>query len=444
MTTTASTTASTTAAGGATQGTRLPDDPALPAVVHLVGPDAEPILAAVVESAGGRLLDARANHVQYRPGSDAVVRFEASVAWGDQPPQRETLLAATTRDGVHPGTVVVTAAVDGVDLAIGVWRWPFDPVLTDLTTMVTPALAADALGDLVTGALDLRVVAYRPTERAVVRVVDSTGVVLYVKVLPPAQVAPLVERHTALIDAGLPVPEVVASGDGWLAMTELAGTTLRDLIKGAPGTWPTADAFAGLLTTLRDVALPARAAASRVDDAFGHAAMLRLVAPEIAPMLDRVTTALDPARERSAARRATVHGDMHEAQVIVDGGQVIGLLDIDDVGVGDPLDDMATLIAHTLFRAIVADDDALARRLTGYVDELFESFAAETERRGHDRRELQLVVAAVLLGLATGPYRVQRAGWRDELSAVVAQAEALATDERSLRTASSRSHDRPR
>lgn len=407
--------------------TTLPDDPALPAVVYLVGPEAEPVLSAVVASAGGRLLDARANHVQYRPGNDAVVRFEATVAWGEQPARRETLLAATTLDGAHPGTVPVTASVGGIDLAIGVWRWPFDPVLTDLTAMVTPSLASSALSALVTGPLDLRVVAYRPTERAVVRVTDANGKVLYVKVLPPAQITAVVERHGALRRAGVPVPEVVDFGHGWLAMTELAGTTLRDLIKGAPGPWPAAAAFAELLATLREVELPARTAPSRVVDAFGHAAMLQLVAPELAPTLDRVTTALEPARERSAARRATVHGDLHEAQVVVEGGRIVGVLDIDEAGIGDPLDDMATLVAHTWFRAVVAEGDRLAGHLSGYAGALFEMFTAETERLGFERRELQLAVAAVLVGLATGPYRVQRAGWHHELAAVVALADELAT-----------------
>lgn len=404
----------------------LPHDPALPAVVHLTGPAAEPVLAAAVEAAGGRLLHARANHVQYRPGDDAVVRFDASVSWSGAPAQRETLLAATTRNGALVGTVPVTATVDDHDLAIGVWRWPFDPLLPALTTMVTAQLAADALRDIVAGPVDLQVVAYRPTERAVVRVTDGAGCVHYVKVLPPGEVAPLVERHVRLAAAGLPVPEVVAVGEGWLAMTELRGTTLRDLVKGVPGSWPLPARFSGLLSTLRSVELPARRSNGRVADAFGHAAMLQAVAPSTRPALDRITAALEPARERAAVRLGTVHGDLHEAQVIVADGQLIGLLDIDDAGTGDHLDDMATLVAHTWFRAIVADDDAAATRLARYADALTDAFRTDVVALGDDPADLDHVIAAVLVGLATGPYRVQRPAWQREVASTIALADELA------------------
>jgi aminoglycoside phosphotransferase len=419
----------------------LSEDAALPAVAHLVGEEASRVLQAVLQAADGRLLRARASHVQYRPGSDAVVRFDATVAWSGGPARRETLLAATSPAGAPVGTVPVTATVDGRNLEIGVWRWPFDPVLGALTTMVTPTLAAGELGVAAVGPLDLSVVAYRPTERAVVRVTDARGTVLYVKVLPPTEVPAVVERHHRLAVGGLPVPEIVASGPGWLAMTELAGPTLRDLVKGdADGTWPTPDRLVDLLGRLRDVELPDHAARSRTDDAVGHAAMLQRVAPELAPSIERVMGALATGRRGPNPTRATVHGDLHEAQLVVSGGRIVGVLDVDDAGQGDPLDDMATLVAHTRFRAVVADSLAGSERLTRYADELVTAFAADAEQLGNDPRDLRLAIAAALVGLATGPFRVQRPHWRHEVAAVLACAEASCTAtgrERSLSSTSS-------
>lgn len=403
----------------------LPDDPALPATVHLAGAGATPILAAAVESAGGRLITANANHIQYRPGADAVVRFDASVSWSDGPAQRETLVAATGLDGAPAGTLPVSARVGGRDLSVGVWRWPFDPVLGALTSMVTPPSAAAMLGSVVDGPVELRVVAYRPTERAVIRVVDRHGAALYVKVLPAESVAALVERHRLLRAGGIPVPEVVAAGEGWMAMTELAGPTLRDLMKGTAGAWPAADEFGRLFEALRAVELPERTASTRTADGLGHAAMLATIAPELQPALDRITTVLRPAAERSTARAGTVHGDLHEAQVVVADGSITGLLDVDDAGRGDPLDDLATLIAHTRFRAIVADDAGRGIRLGGYAEALTTAFSRQPGRVDAERGELELVVAAVMLGLATGPFRVQRPGWHEEVRSIVALAEQL-------------------
>jgi aminoglycoside phosphotransferase len=405
--------------------TTLPDDPALPAVAHLVGDEATRMLDVVVTAADGQLLHSRPSHVQYRPGADAVVRFEAWVAWSDGTVRRETLLAATSSAGAPAGTVPVAANVQGRDVEIGVWRWPFDPVLTALRSIVTPSLAASALGGHVVRPVDLRVVAYRPTERAVVRTVDADGTVLYVKVLPPPLVGALVERHDRLRAGGLPVPEIVGAGDGWVAMTELPGPTWRDLIKGADGEWPSPDDLAALLRRLRGVDVPGHAARSRTVDAAGHATLLRRVHPEFAPAIDRLTALLAP-RDDPPTDLATVHGDLHEAQLVVSDGQLVGLLDVDDAGRGDPLDDMATLVAHTMFRAVVANSTTDAARLTRYADRLETVFAVESDRLGRSNGELRRAIAAVLVGLATGPFRVQRVHWRDEVAAVLACAERTA------------------
>jgi len=428
----------------------LPDDDALPAAVHLAGPRAEPLLRAAIDFVGGRLHSSRPIHIQYRPGSDVVVRFDSLVSWRGADPVRETLMAATSRDGAPAGTVPVVAEADGRQLAVGVWRWPFDPFMPALAAMVTPREAAARLGELVHGPLELAVVAYRPTERAVVRVIDANGTVLYVKVLPPARVASLVERHRRLRAAGVPAPLIVAADEheGWLAMAELAGDTVRERIKSdAPG-WPDADAYLSLLRDLRSTGIADRRVATRTTDAVGHAAMLAAVAPDLQSRLDAQVDAIEPAIERADARRTAVHGDLHEAQLVVDGTRIVGLLDVDDAGCGDPLDDLATVLAHLRFRAAV--DDRLRTRIGAYADELATAFSREAQALGCDAGELHIVTAAVLVGLATGPFRIQRPHWRRDVDRVLAAAEyeircaCDPPDERSLSARSSGRHRSPR
>ncbi len=397
--------------------TPLPDDDELPAAAHLAGPDAEPVLRTALDAVGGRLDTARAVHIQYRPGSDVVVRFDATVSWHGAPPSRETLMASTSRQGAPAGTLPVLATVDDRELGVGVWRWPFDPVMPALEHMATPDRAAARLDGVVEGPLELTVVAYRPMERAVIRVCDRTGVVVYVKVLPPSQVGPLVKRHERLLAAGLPVPPILAADEheGWMAMAELSGETLRHHIKLERPPWPAPSAYGDLLERLRSVKLDGPRRTTRTSDALGHAAMIAVVAPDLAGRIDDVAHALTPAAARSELRSATVHGDLHEAQLIVDGHQIVGLLDIDDAGVGDPLDDYATVLAHLRFRETTADTARGRSQLARYADLLDRDFADDVAALGVDPTELRTVTAGVLVGLATGPYRIQHPEWRRDM-----------------------------
>ena len=385
------------------------EDALLPAAAHLTGSSAQDVLAAAVAAAGDELLSCRPSHVQYRPQSDLVVRYRCDVRRAGAATQ-DTLLAATTVHGPLPGTVPIQAETpDGTTLSVGVWRWPFDPILTDLATMVTPHLAERHLAPLVGGRPQLEVVAYRPTERAVVRVAGPDREV-YVKVIPPTTTTALTERHAVLAAAGVPVPRVVAVGAGWIAMEALVGTTLRDRLKGARGPLPAPDGFRDVMTALAAVDVPgATPVRSRLDDAPHHAAMLATVLPDEQHRIDDIVARLhagvgdghDDDHQRPVA---TVHGDLHEAQLVVDDERVIGLLDIDDVGPGDPLDDVGTLVAHLRFRAVTGGPGA--DHVGDYATATRDAVAA-----GHDPAQVDRHVAAVLVGLATGPFRIQQPEW---------------------------------
>jgi aminoglycoside phosphotransferase (APT) family kinase protein len=401
-------------------------DDALPAAVHLTGSDARAVIETAVRAAGGGLHACRPSHVQYRPGSDLVVRYEAQVSWGDRPPVHETLLAATTRHGPPPGTLPVVADADGRTLEVGVWRWPFDPRLAALADLVTADSAAARLAELVEPPLSLEVVAYRPTERCVVRVTGSCGTTIYVKVVDPAAATALVERHRRLRAAGLPVPEIIG-GDidaGWVAMAELRGDTLRLRLKAHQPGWPAAEEYLELVDRLRGVALAdVTPVTPRTVDALGHAAMLAVVLPEQQPRLERLRLGLADAAASAAGRVGpTVHGDLYEAQVIVDGGRITGLLDIDDAGAGDPVDDLATVLGHLRYRQQTITERRHRDAVRGYADGLRRGFVRSG---GVDAATLDAVTAGVLVGLATGPFRIQQHNWRHEVRRTLRRAERL-------------------
>ena len=409
----------------------LVDDDVLPAAAHLTGAQASDVLRAALDAVGGVLRRTRPVHLHYRPGHDVVVRFNSRVRWAGGTTVDETLVAATTAAGPPAGTLPVEAVTDdGVVLAVGVWRWPFDPVLPGLGDAVTPAKAASFLGELIHGQPRLEVVAYRPTQRAVVRAIDETGTTFYLKALPPADVADLVDRHRRLLDAGVAVPAVLRHDDsrGLVAMETLTGSTIRDRIKHGARQLPGAEQYEGLYRQLAGVELPnARRVSARASSALHHAAMLASVLPAERRRLERLTGRLAPAAERAVRRsRPTIHGDLYEAQLVTGSGRgraaaITGVLDLDDAGPGDPYDDRATVIAHLIDR-VVDVDNAGHRRLAEYFGTLRSDFAEQV-----DLVELDLVIAAVLVGLATGPFRLQRRNWKTAVSRRLTVAARLAT-----------------
>lgn len=400
-------------------------DAAVPAVQHLTGAGATEVLRAAVHAAGGFLHAARPSQVQYRPGTDVVVRYRADVTWADGSRRRaETLLAAASSSGPLPGAIPIETSDGDEQLVASVWRWPFDPMVPGLERAVTPGRTDELVGVWVGQGAALEVVAYRPTERAVVRVTGDDGRRVYIKAVRPTHVHALIERHTRLLAAGLPVPEVLAANpdQGLVVLAERPGTTFRERIKAELPGWPAPAALGALVARLQEVdpgGLGARQ--GRVADALGHARLLAAVAPTLRGPLDELCRAFRDALPRVRDRSVvTVHGDLHEGQLIVSGdGAITGLLDVDDVGVGDPVDDLATVIGHLRFRLATSVSTTSAARLADHIGSLEAHGASEV-----GPEDLALNVAAVLVGLATGPFRIQRPGWLDETRDVVDDATA--------------------
>lgn len=417
-------------------------DAALPAAVHLTGDGAHAVLAAAVERAGGDLRASESTQVHYRPDRELVVRYRCTVDWPGRPGARDTLFAAATATPL-PGTLPVEADTPEGRLESSVWRWPFDPGLPGLEPAVTPTTCGDLLVAMGLGQVSevptLEVVAHRPTERSVVRARTEDGVTIYLKVLRPADVASIVDRHRRLGAAGLPVPAVLGVDEtlGVVAMEERPGPTWRDGIKG-DGPWPETVDVVDVVRRLASVSGTGLAtAADRRVDAAGHAALLRVIVPELGARLDAIVDAVAPSAAVFEDLPAVVaHGDLHEAQIVVDDdGRITGLLDLDDVGPSWPGADLATLVGHLRFRAVVSPDACVARRLRRRADDLLRRSVS----LGVPTAAVERGVAAVLVGLATGPFRVQRPDWRAETAATVAEAESMLA--RHMSEFSDRPHD---
>lgn len=370
----------------------------------LTGPAAADVLHAALEPAGGRLLGWSLRDVDHRPADRTTASYTARVAWSDG--ERDETFAASVSEGRPDGGLVVT---DG-DRHIQIWRFPFDPELPGLAAACYPSSAADLLRGL---GLDpdgirLRVVAYRPRKRAVVEVVSARHR-LFLKVLRPAVVADVHERHRLLTAAGVAVPRSLGwSDDGIVVLEPLAGTPLRSALESGATELPDPADLLSMLDRLpAPIAdLPARQPWS------AHAQHYAGVVAAAVPALDThvrglaqdVTSALTSAPSSSDDGAEPTHGDFYDAQVFVARGTVSGLLDIDTMGPGRRADDLACLLAHL---SVLASGDFPAAPGARCA---LEAWTPVFDRRV-DPVELRVRAAGVVLSLATGPYRAQDPDW---------------------------------
>lgn len=406
----------------------------------LTGSEAGGLLHSAVANAGGVLRSWELDHVDHRPGRSTKALYRTQVSWprldGADAPAREELFGASAHIG-EPEKDLSNAEqsllmTDG-EIAVRVWRYPHDPWLPMLARVCYPDVVGATLAELgvPTGAppdepLPLEVVSYRPGRRAVLRVQLADRAV-YCKVMQPHRSGEIVDRHRHLHSAGVPVPVVLAHHQGLIVLAELPGLPLaRAVLEEGPAACRGEDLVA-LLDRLPASLYSAPLRAPWTDSAAFYAGIVGSSLPALSPRLDALVTGIRTGLAEVDQRiglhpHDVAHGDFYEAQVFVDEGRVVGLLDIDTVGPGRRADDLACLLAHL---SVLADFGATGRidpvvhaRVQQATAAWTETFAARV-----DPQELALRAAGVVLSLATGPHRQQEPAWEAATEAIVRVAE---------------------
>ncbi len=376
-----------------------------PALQLLLGPSAAGILAAAAGEYGADLTDLQIADAHTAPGGGVRVRYVAEVRRADGSLRREILVAATG-DRIPPGAAVVSGDVDGTTTEVGVWRWPQDPALPGLAVAAHPGRLAqllDGAGLPVAAMPRITVRAYRPGQRAVLEVSDGVSR-WFVKVVTPAAAVDLQHRHT-LLGAVLPVPPILATGDdGVIVLPEAPGTLLRALLTRDgwdATTLPAPSTLQRALDTLPGALLQLPARPTHRQRVRQSARVLELTA-DIST--EALVGELYSATTESA--KVPVHGDFHDGQLLVAGGHLSALIDVDTAGPGERADEWATLLGHL---SVLGLQNPRAHHYGTAV-------LAHADRHA-DPDDLRVRTAAVVFGLATGPFRTQRPGWRERTEA---------------------------
>jgi Phosphotransferase enzyme family len=378
---------------------------------QLLGRRSHDLLQSVLDEAGGELIAHTPRQVNHQPGRSTTVQYRAVVRWRDGHETTE-MLVAKTGSGLPSGAAIV----EGSGARTAVWHWRRDPALPGLDAALDVGRVTALLDDLgirrrTTDPTRLATRAYRPGRRAVIQATTGDRSV-FLKVVRPHLVQPLHETHRRLATL-MPSPDSLGwSSDGILVMPGLPGDTLRSVLRSA-GAAPGPDAISSLLDQIpTDIG-----GAPRTDHplvaARHHASTIAVVAPSLRSLVERT---LDDVESTAAQRHGEhllvgVHGDLYEAQLLVDGldgdpDAFSAILDLDTARPGHRIDDLANFCAHLSVLALTMPRRDAAR-INAYGSALLTH--AETS---FDRRDIRTRIAAYVLGLATGPFRVLEPGWK--------------------------------
>jgi Ser/Thr protein kinase RdoA (MazF antagonist) len=234
-----------------------------------------------------------------------------------------------------------------------------------------------------------------------------TQLVLFIKVVRPGEVQALYDLHVALGGA-VPVAASPGGSDeyGLLVLQALPGETLGERLARDPSAAPPGQALLQLYRQLAPVHLGGEPRYGMAHKVANHAHLLGAVVPDEAEALDRF---VEDYGEDRAQPLTTVHGDFHESQLLIDRNLITGLLDVDDAGPGQLVDDLALLTGRVWALAHFGKGNRPA--IKAYAEHLLEAFGSEV-----DEPELRRRVAGALLGRATVPFRGQDPGWPSETS----------------------------
>jgi hypothetical protein len=366
----------------------------------LLGEDAGGLLAAVANAAGGALSTWRPRQVDHRPRRFTAVQYRTTVTWPPGDSTSETFVAATGERIPASGAAIFEHA----DQRVAVWRWTNDPFLPGLSDALDPTKVASLLDSLGIdgGTVRLRTRSYRPARRAVIEATGRRGR-LFLKVVRPGKARDLHNVHR-LMAKGLPVPESLGwTNDGVVVLAARSGETLRKALRSSRQPPPPPHAILELLDRLPSELAKRPPRRDLLSSAEYHAEVITATLPNTKARLDvllnKTRSTVDPDRTELTA----IHGDLYEAQLLVDRGRITGLLDLDTAGAGQRIDDLANFCAHLSVLTLLSNRPRHIRR---YGTQLL----AHAERY-HPPEELRPRIAAGVVGLATGPFRVLEKGW---------------------------------
>lgn len=338
--------------------------------------------------------------LHHRPGAGVSGLFEVTDAGTVR------YLVATTEEVSGD---LLSVDVEGGTLRL--WEHPLDPKLPGLARASVPAAVEGTWGD---GSRleSLQTVTYRPLRRAVLRAIFAgEPQQVFLKVLR-RDADLLARRHRLLSAAGVPVPQVVEPViDEVVALSTVTGTPLAQaFMESATLPLPPQEVIS-LIEALPEelTALPAREAWT--DRIVDYASAAKVAFPAGADRIDAVVGCiLEVTGSAPRGPLVATHGDLYEANLFIDDGQISGVIDVDSAGPGYAIDDLACFLAHLAVLRTIHPDYA---HTGGFLQEYLDAFCSYVDGQGASRAGLLARTAAVVCTLIAGARDEDLPDWEE-------------------------------
>jgi hypothetical protein len=308
------------------------------------------------------------------------------------------------------------------------WEFPYDPRLPHLEMAANSErarlLVAEVDGD--SGPVSVETLRYRPGRRAVLRYRSlrhrrAPGSELFVKVLDPDVSARSMET-AGMIAAGpalnLALPHAMPE-PGILLTRPMEGIPFRALLLEG-GSLPLPERVAGILDQVAVLTPAPRPVPEPASTLRRTIRLLTTIDPGASAILTHLQASILELLQQHPTTPAIVHGDLYEGQILVGDRFRLGLLDLDDLGYGDPAMDAATATSHLM--SLADSHPTSAPLIMAYRRLLRRAFI---ERLQIPDRALTGREALVMLTLASGPFRVLDPRWPDRVRRRVKLAASL-------------------
>jgi thiamine kinase-like enzyme len=420
-----------------------PVDPALPNFPMLFDGEAMRDLIArhAAGGAGIEIVACRPTYVRYKPQTSCLVNYDIDIRIGDEvtthPAHIKTF--ADDRGRRRMKSRKLAKLLDRANDACGASPmervsyvpelngmlafFPIDYDLRSLLPIAPPDTAQTHLATML-GAPDLTVEAepalirYKPGRKALFRYETSRGVI-YGKTHADKHVETIREATTALIEAGLPTPDVLGINEklGYIAHAEAPGDQLASL-RDDPRYENLLAALAEPLALLHRTPVEGLAVhhlGHEADRLRETARLLSVILPKLESRLRRIVCVLEDRLARVDDELATNHGDFYDDQAIVDGDRMV-LIDLDEIRIAHPMLDIGNMLAH--LRTGQQRGSVRPGARDAFID-------AMRRHREMSDRDIATFEAINILKLAPGPFRRLEAEWPERIGEIVALIERV-------------------
>ena len=212
-----------------------------------------------------------------------------------------------------------------------------------------------------------------------------------------------------------------------VGMDEVAGVTLTELMTGAHG-----DAFARVGSALASL----HGSGSRLNRTAhwtpsGEIKALKRAMADIThalpPLAEPIEALIEDIGRRASGLdfegSATLHGNLFGDQILVD-AEHIGIVDWDDLAVGDPLYDVGRLIAHLIYLAAAPERGSPSDALLP-AQAMLHSYQQKTGRKVDSSRLRWQIAVALLMRAKISGLRKLSPGWTGGVACAVREARQI-------------------